>query len=86
MPGCRVGKGAFVAAGTTVTGDVPDGAVVSSDGRVSGRVDRLMNLASGTRHPWMRHFTGAYPPDAQARLEALRDEILDACKSVTPGA
>lgn len=83
MPGCRVGKGAFVAAGTTVTGDVPDGAVVSSDGRVSGRVDRLMNLASGTRHPWMRHFAGAYPPDAQARLEALRDEILDACKSVT---
>ncbi|MFN2588984.1 MAG: hypothetical protein ABR613_12825 [Actinomycetota bacterium] len=85
MPGCRVGRGAFVAAGALVSGDVPDGAVVSPDGRVSGRVDRLMNLASGLRHPWLRHFTEAYPEDARARLASLRDEILAACKKVTAG-
>jgi UDP-3-O-[3-hydroxymyristoyl] glucosamine N-acyltransferase len=83
MPGCRLGRGAFVAAGAIVSGDVPDGAVVATDGRVSGRVDRLMNLASGVRHPWLRHFTEGYPDDARARLETLRDEVLAACKDVT---
>lgn len=81
MPGSRIGRGAFVAPGAVVTGDVPAGAVYS-DGRVSGRVDRLMNLSSGVRHPWMRHFAGAYPPDAQERLAALCDEVLAACKKV----
>lgn len=84
MPGSRIGKGAFVAAGATVIGNVPDGAVLSPDGRIQGRVDRLMNLASGTRHPWMRHFAASYPPEARTRLEALREEILAACKQVTP--
>jgi acetyltransferase-like isoleucine patch superfamily enzyme len=85
MPGCRLGAGAFVAAGSTVSGTIPRGAVVTGAGEVSGRVDRLMNLASGTRHPWMRHFADAYPEEAQSRLAALRDEILEACKVLARG-
>lgn len=79
MPGCRVGRGAFVAAGARVADTVPDATVLAADGHLAGPIDRLMNLESGVSHPWLRHFTAGYPPSAHARLSQLRDEILGAC-------
>jgi UDP-3-O-[3-hydroxymyristoyl] glucosamine N-acyltransferase len=78
MPGARVGKGAMATAMTRVAGDVPPGAVIAGEeGKVVNHVGRLMHLASGTRHPWMRHFADAYPEEAQERIAALADEIME---------
>jgi UDP-3-O-[3-hydroxymyristoyl] glucosamine N-acyltransferase len=77
MPGCRLGKGAFVAAGAHAQGEVPVGAVVSGpEGMVVNHVSRLMHLESGLRHPWMRHFRSAYPTHTHGRLDELLQEIL----------
>ena len=77
MPGCRLGKGAFVSAGAHAHGEVPVGAVVSGfEGTVINHVSRLMNLEAGLRHPWMRHFRSAYPAHTHDRLENLLQEIL----------
>ena len=77
MPGCRLGTGAFVAAGAMARGSVPDGAVVSGpDGRIKFHVHRLMDLDSGLSHPWMQHFRQIYPDHAQSRLDALLTNIL----------
>jgi UDP-3-O-[3-hydroxymyristoyl] glucosamine N-acyltransferase len=78
MPGCRIGKGAFVSAGAMASGDIPKGAVVSGPaGTVVNHVSRLMNLAGGLRHPWMRHYRSVYPEHAQERLDALLVEVLE---------
>ena len=78
MPDARIGKGAFIAARTTVSGQVPPGAVVAGEnGETRGHVSGLVHLASGTRHPWMRHFAAAYPESAQGELRALLKEILE---------
>lgn len=77
MPGCRLGKGAFVAAGAHARGEVPIGAVVSGpEGAVVNHVSRLMHLEGGLRHPWMRHFRSAYPADIHGRLDELLQEVL----------
>lgn len=78
MPGCRLGKGAFVTAGSRAQGEVPAGGVVSGpEGIVVNHVSKLMHLNSGLRHPWMRHFRSAYPAHAHSRLDELLQEILD---------
>lgn len=77
LPGSRLGAGAFATAGSTVRGSVPVGAVVSGpDGRIIAHVSQLADLASGTRHPWMRHFSRGYPPEAQMRLKELEAQIM----------
>lgn len=77
LPGCRIGKGALVSAGAHAAGDVPVGAVVvGTDGRVVNHVSRLVSLATGLRHPWMRHYRDAYPSEAQPRIDALLDEVM----------
>lgn len=81
MPGCRIGKGSFVAAGARVTGDIPAGVFVTDDNRISGPITKLMDLPSGTRHPWMRHFADVFPEDAQARITALQNEVLEAARA-----
>lgn len=87
MPGCRIGTGAFVSAGALAHGDVPKGAVVAGpDGAVVNHVSRLMNLAGGLRHPWMRHYRSAYPEHAQPRIDALLAEVLENRMSLKPGA
>ncbi len=76
MPGTTLGRGAFVTAGSIARGDVPNGAVVSgSDGHIVSHVSTLMHLPSGLRHPWMRHFAEAYPPECQGRLRELLGKI-----------
>ena len=75
MPGARVGKGALVAAGARVSGDLPAGRVMTADGEVAGRVDRLVDLETGARHPFMRHYASAYPAEAQQGLLELLEEI-----------
>jgi UDP-3-O-[3-hydroxymyristoyl] glucosamine N-acyltransferase len=81
MPGCHIGAGSFVAAGARVSGDVPAGVFYTAENRVAGPVTKLMDLESGTRHPWMRHFADAYPPEAHERLQALLDHVLEAAKA-----
>lgn len=76
FPGSRVGRGAFVAAGARVAGDVPAWTVAAHpDGRSAGGVDYLVDLGSGTRHPWLRHFRRGFPPEALARLDELLAEM-----------
>lgn len=77
MPGVRLGKGAFVTAGTLARGEIPPGAVVAGpECRIVSHVSQLMHLDSGTRHPWMRHFAEKYPPESHERLAGLLSEIL----------
>jgi acetyltransferase-like isoleucine patch superfamily enzyme len=76
LPGTVIRKGAFLSAGAMGQGDIPAGAVVAGpEGRVVGHVSGLMHFASGTRHPWMRHFDRGLPPAAQERLRQLFQEI-----------
>lgn len=76
LPGTRLGKGSYLAAGAHVEGNIPAGAVVTgSDGKVTSHVSLLANFEHGIRHPWMNHFERGYPTEAHARLLALRDEI-----------
>ena len=77
MPGCALGTGALVTAGSRPSGAVPPGAVVSgSPGRIRFHVSRLMDLETGLRHPWMTHYRSVYPERAQPRLDALLEEIM----------
>jgi UDP-3-O-[3-hydroxymyristoyl] glucosamine N-acyltransferase len=75
LPGCRLGEGAFVAAGAHVAGEVPAGRVVLPTGELGGHVSTLLHFASGTRHPWMRHFTDQFPDDARERIAALLERV-----------
>jgi hypothetical protein len=45
-------------------------------GEIRLHVSQMVSLESKLAHPWMRHFANAYPPEAQERLAALRDEII----------
>ena len=82
MPGSRLGIGAFVAAGSRVTGDVPAGAVVSGpDGRVKFHVSHLMEFDTGLSHPWMQHYRSVYPEHAIPRLDSLMEAVLAAQKN-----
>jgi acetyltransferase-like isoleucine patch superfamily enzyme len=77
MPGCDLGVGAFVTAGSRPSGTVPPGAVVSgAPGRIQFHVSRLLDLDSGLSHPWMTHFRSVYPDHAQSRLDALLEEVM----------
>lgn len=76
MPGTVVGQGAFLTAGSTVSGSVPDAAVVAGpQGRVMCHVSKLAHHRSGLRHPWMRHLKDIFPAEAQDRLEVLGTAI-----------
>jgi len=76
MPGCKLGRGAFVAAGTRASGVVVDGAVLSgSPAKVAFHVSRLMDLETGLQHPWMHHFRDAYPERTHPRLATLLAQI-----------
>jgi len=78
MPGCELGIGAFVTAGSRPSGHVPAGAVVSgAPGRILFHVSRLMDMETGLRHPWMAHFRLVYPDHAQPRLDALLAKIME---------
>jgi UDP-3-O-[3-hydroxymyristoyl] glucosamine N-acyltransferase len=85
MPDARLGIGAFVAAGCVVSGEVPAGAVVADGGAATSHVANLVHLESGTRHPWMRHFSSAYPQAAQDRIRRLLDDILATKFARAPG-
>lgn len=76
MPGTVIRRGALVSAGTLAQGTIPPGAVVEGpDCRVVSHVTSLVHFASGTRHPWMRHFHAGYPREAQERLRHLLEEV-----------
>lgn len=78
MPGCELGVGAFVTAGTRVNGKIEAGAVVSgAEGCTVCHVSNLAHIPSGTRHPWMKHFADAYPVECHERLDSLRAKIME---------
>ncbi len=77
MPGAVLRKGSFVCAGARAAGEIPPGAVVEGPrGQIRSHISQMVSLEHKLAHPWMRHFADAYPPEAQERLAALRDEIL----------
>ena len=76
MPGCTVGRGAFIASGATAHGDVPAGVVITGpEGEMAGPVRFMMHMQTRTRHPWPRHFTDAYPEHVRDRITALAADI-----------
>jgi UDP-3-O-[3-hydroxymyristoyl] glucosamine N-acyltransferase len=76
LPGTVLREGAWVTAGSRVSGDVPPGAVIDGhDGRIASHVTLLAHLPSGTRHPWMHHFAENYPEAAQGRIADLLARI-----------
>ena len=78
LPGTTLRKGAFIPANSLVSGEVPTGAVYTNDtsSKISLHVKNLIHIDSGIRHPWMRHFSEKYPPEAQSRIKKLYNEIL----------
>lgn len=76
MPGARIGRGAFIAAGAVARGDVPAGMMVTGpEGEIAGPVRFMMHMQSRTRHPWPRHFTDAYPERVRDRITRLAADI-----------
>jgi len=72
MPGVRIGRGSFIAAGAFAGGDIPPSVIVRGpEGEIAGPVRLLMHLETRTRHPWHRHFADAYPERARVRIAAL---------------
>lgn len=71
LAGVRVGVGAFVGAGITVSRDVPDATALV--GRTLKPVSELS--WQGYSYPWTGVYR-EYPEDAQARLERLHQRIL----------
>lgn len=78
LPGAILRKGAYVSANALISEEVPIGGVVDHNGELICHVSHLINLETGTRHPWMRHFNHAFPEKAQSRIKKLLDEIMEA--------
>jgi UDP-3-O-[3-hydroxymyristoyl] glucosamine N-acyltransferase len=77
LPGAVLRFGSFITAESTIGGEVPSGAVVSGrPGEIVSHIAFLRDLARGLQHPWMNHFSNAYPPHSHARIQALRDAVL----------
>ena len=77
MPGEILRRGSFVCAQAMASGDVPPGAVVSGpNGQILTHVSRLMSPQYGLQHPWMGHYRRGYPPEALARISALKEAII----------
>jgi acetyltransferase-like isoleucine patch superfamily enzyme len=77
LPGTVLGMGAFLTAGSIARGEYPTGAVISgAKGEVVCHVTKLRDLTTGTKHPWMQHFTDAYPESAHERLMKLQAAIV----------
>jgi len=77
LPGAILRKGAYVSAHALVSGEVPIGAVVDHSGEVVCHVSHLMNLETGTRHPWMRHYNHVFPENVQDRIKILLNDVME---------
>lgn len=77
LPGATLRKGAYVSAHALVSGEIPAGAVVDHSGEVVCHVSHLMNLETGTRHPWMRHYSHVYPENVHDRIKTLLNEVME---------
>jgi len=85
MPGITIGTGAFVAAGSLVRKDVPDGQCVEGHpARIFGNISTLVSFSQKLRYPWSRNYRKNYPPQAQDLLDdktALIDDLISQLKS-----
>lgn len=63
LPGVRVGRDAFIGAGTLVTKDVAEGALVAgTPGKDRGEAGRIrLTGTDEPAYPWRRHFRRGYP-------------------------
>jgi acetyltransferase-like isoleucine patch superfamily enzyme len=78
LPGVRIGKGAFVAAGSVVRSDVGDVQCVSGiPARVFATLDRLINVEHGLAYPWPKHYRDGYPEDSFPAMDRLAEEIAE---------
>lgn len=80
LPGSVLGRGAMVAANSTVTGDVPAAVLQSSNGKRIA-ISKVRNLEHKLRLPWPNHFSDAYPSDAQDTLMRLKEAISNDSRS-----
>ncbi len=76
LPGAILRKGAYVSAHALVSGEVPVGAVIDHTGEIICHVSHLLNLETGKRHPWMRHYTDSFPENVQDRINLLYSEVM----------
>lgn len=78
LPGVQIGKDALVAAGTVVTKDVPEMAIVKGNpGKVSGQVTRVLNEKGEQVYPWRYSFKRGMPwqdSDYQSYISRLTEE------------
>lgn len=81
LPGTRIGKGAFIAANSQVSGRIPAGALWHS-GKVRCGVHRMVNIEEGLQHPWMSHYKDAFPENSWERIDALLAEVEAASRKV----
>lgn len=75
LPGVQIGQDALVAAGTVVTKDVPDLAVVKGNpGKIAGEVTRIRNEQGEQVYPWRYSFKRGMPwkdSDYQSYIDQL---------------
>lgn len=78
MPGVRIGRGSFVAAGSVVRSDVADGdCVTGNPAERFSSIDKLVSMEHRIAHPWPRHFERGYPTDVLDRAKKMAEEIIN---------
>ncbi len=78
MPGTTLQLGCFISAGSTASGTIPPGAVVSGpNSEIVNHVCNLISPQSGLRHPWMRHYASAYPAEAHPAIAELLKRVSE---------
>ena len=86
LPGIRVGKGAFIAAGSVVRSSVPDITCVAGNPAAPFKtLDKLENLNYGVSYPWPKHFRQGYPDSAVEKMLILAQEIQELMDDVRGG-
>ena len=76
LPGIRIGKGAFVAAGSLVRSSVPDVTCVAGNPAAPfNTLNKLVNFNHGISYPWPKHFRQGYPDSAVEKMLKLAEEV-----------
>jgi len=83
LPGAVLKTGAFISANSLIDGVVEEGNVTFNNKSLKkAHVTSLIDINTGIRHPWMRHFADKYPAVAQERIKILLDKIIESKKQL----
>lgn len=76
LPNSTLEEGVFVAAMSRAGGHVPIGSlVIGAKGQIIGSIRKLNHKESKKHHPWMNHYSWAYPEEAQVMISKLKYKI-----------